>query len=422
MSETTIRLKYVTESNRQTLPEDTSADFAFHYVDISAVTQGHVEVPDEQINFETAPSRARRRAEPGDTLVSTVRTYLRAVAAVPVGDEELVFSTGFAVIHPDPEKVHPRFLTYQLQGEQFITAVQAVSTGVSYPATTATDVSNLRVWLPTLARQEAIADFLDRETAQIDAVIAKQEELIGLLGERRSAVIAHAVTKGLNPDTPMKDSGIDWLGAIPSHWDLKRLKYLGRSSIGLTYSPADVVDDPHEGTLVLRAGNIQDGQLTLDDNVYVATSVPDDLHARHGDILICARNGSARLIGKNVVIPASLGRATWGAFMTVLRSDYNDYLRWLLNSAIFTGQLGRFKTSTINQLTNETLNSFEIPLPPDPERAAIAAHLDCVTAEIDQLVARASSAIDLMRERRSALISDAVTGRLDIDTYGKGAA
>lgn len=270
-----------------------------------------------------------------------------------------------------------------------------------------------RFALPPLDEQRAIAAFLDRETAKIDALIAEQERLIALLQEKRQAVISQAVTKGLDPTVPMKDSGVEWLGDVPAHWEVMRLKYLGESIIGLTYSPADICDEG-EGKLVLRSSNIQSGKIVFNDNVYVSTPVPSKLDTQIGDILICSRNGSRALIGKNAMIDGDSAGNTFGAFMTIFRSGCNKYLFWVLNSSLFEFQSGAYMTSTINQLTVGVLNNFPVPLPPPEEREEIAAFIKDQTKEIDALTDEVQRGIVILRERRSALISAAVTGKIDV--------
>jgi type I restriction enzyme, S subunit len=136
-----------------------------------------------------------------------------------------------------------------------------------------------------------------------------------------------------------KDSGVEWLGELPIHWEVKRLRYLGQAIIGLTYDPADVTDQNDEhGVLVLRSSNVQGRRIVFDDNVYVKSNVPERLLTQAGDILICSRNGSRALIGKNAIIDKSASSLTFGAFMMLFRSKYNDYLRYVFNSPLFTFQ------------------------------------------------------------------------------------
>jgi type I restriction enzyme S subunit len=211
-----------------------------------------------------------------------------------------------------------------------------------------------------------------------------------------------------------KDSGVEWPGELPKHWEVKRLRYLGEAIIGLTYDPADVTDQIDEhGVLVLRSSNVQGGRIVFDDNVYVKSNVPERLLTQAGDILICSRNGSRALIGKNAIIDKSASSLTFGAFMMLFRSKYNDYLRYVFNSPLFTFQSGSFLTSTINQLTVGNLNSFEIPLPPTEDRSAIAAFLERETDKIDELIEEQQRLIELLKEKRQAVISRAVTKGLE---------
>ncbi|MEZ8117514.1 restriction endonuclease subunit S [Vibrio splendidus] len=216
-----------------------------------------------------------------------------------------------------------------------------------------------------------------------------------------------------------KPTHLGWLHEIPAHWEVKRLKYLGEAIIGLTYSPDDVVDNSDEGTLVLRSSNVQNKQLAFEDNVYVNKKIPEKLKTQLGDILICARNGSRALIGKNAQIDKQGLGMTFGAFMSVFRSPYNDYLSKVFNSALFEYQSGSFLTATINQLTTANLNSFEIPLPPKDERLQIANFLDHETAKIDTLIDKQLQLIKLLKEKRQAVISHAVTKGLNPDVQMK---
>lgn len=210
-----------------------------------------------------------------------------------------------------------------------------------------------------------------------------------------------------------QDSGLEWLGGIPDHWEVKKLKYLGEAIIGLTYSPDDVVDNETVGTLVLRSSNVQNKKLAFDDNVYVRKEIPKKLRTQKDDILICARNGSRALIGKNALIDDSATGITFGAFMSIFRSPYNTYLSNVFNSALFEYQSGTFLTATINQLTTGNLNSFEVPFPPKAERDVIAHFLDHETAKIDSLIEKQQQLIQLLKEKRQAVISHAVTKGLD---------
>lgn len=276
------------------------------------------------------------------------------------------------------------------------------------------DVNKFRSFrIPELPQSEQvqIEAFLDDKTAKIDDLIAKKERMIELLKEERAAVINQAVTKGLDPKVEMQDSGIEWLGGIPKNWAIKRLKYVGRAIIGLTYAPEDVFPD---GILVLRSSNVQDGQITFDDNVYVNKPIKEELFVKEGDILLCSRNGSRALIGKCARINNEHEGSTFGAFMTVFRGKANRFVFYVFNSTIFSFHIGSFLTATINQLTTENLNSIVVALPPENEQKAIADYLDVKTAQIDGQIALERRLIELLKEYRTALISEAVTGKIDV--------
>lgn len=210
-----------------------------------------------------------------------------------------------------------------------------------------------------------------------------------------------------------KDSGVEWIGEIPSEWRLVRMKFLGDAIGGITYSPSEVTDNVND-FLVLRSSNIQKGQLSLSDTVYVNAQIPDKKILQKGDILICSRNGSKHLIGKNICIDERTEGQTFGAFMMIFRSRYWMFLSYFFNSPIFKSQSGLFLTSTINQLTSGTLNNFYLAIPNTfNEQTQIANYLDHKTQQIDSLIAKKEHLIELLEEERTAIINQAVTKGLD---------
>ena len=209
----------------------------------------------------------------------------------------------------------------------------------------------------------------------------------------------------------MVDSGIDFIGAIPEHWKILRIKNLGEFRNGLTYSPQDICDED-DGILVLRSSNIKNGKLSLDDNVYVKTSIPNYLMIKEGDILICSRNGSRELIGKNAVLPQM--NATFGAFMMIYRCKNPRYMYYVLNSPVFNYYLASFFTSTINQLTGSNFGNMKIPYCPDiDEQRAITSFLDAKCSEIDALIEDIQSEIEVLEAYKRSVISETVTKGLN---------
>ncbi len=350
---------------------------------------------------------------PGDLLISRLADPVGRSCIAPDLGTRMITSVDVAVLRPRPGSADTRFLNYYLSSSRHLDAVAAIARGGTRERISREQLGYVLVPVPPLVKQSAIADYLDRETARIDALIAAKRRMVELLEEKRRALIARLVTRGLNADTPTRDSGVSWLGQVPAHWEVRRLRRIGRSIIGLTFDPADTtVDD--QGVLVLRASNVKDQQIRLDDKLFVRSAVPEILRTRQGDILICARSGSRTLVGKNALIDERSEGLTFGAFMTVFRSHYNRFIFFVLNSPLFDYQAGAFGTSTINQLTSETLNAMEVPFPPKSEQLEIAEVLKEKCAEIDRLRRTTIQSIELIQERRQALITAAVTGQLDI--------
>lgn len=191
------------------------------------------------------------------------------------------------------------------------------------------------------------------------------------------------------------------------------MKFLGDAFGGVTYTPNDITENEND-FLVLRSSNIQNGLLSLSDNVYINAEIPEKKIVRKGDILICSRNGSKHLIGKNICIDEKLEGETFGAFMMVFRSDNWRFLSHFFNSPIFKSQSGLFLTSTINQLTSGTLNNFYLAIPESrDEQTHIANYLDKKTTEIDMLITKKEQLIKLLEEERTTMINQAVTKGLD---------
>jgi len=272
------------------------------------------------------------------------------------------------------------------------------------------DIKNQLIPIPPPATQKRIADFLDEKTVKIDQIIAKKKKLIKLLKELRISIITKAVTKGLDPKAKMKPSGVEWIGDIPEGWVAIKSKFIGKAIIGMTYAPGDEVSE--DGTLVLRASNIREGKILLNDNVYIKKDIPDKLRTRVGDILICSRSGSKNLIGKCALIDKDSKNITFGAFMTVYRSQSWKYIYYLLNSTIFTSQTSLFTTSTINQLTVNTLDNMFFILPPDSEQKEIIEYLEKQLRKLDDMLSKTNKQLILFEKYRSSLIYNAVTGKI----------
>ena len=351
-----------------------------------------------------------KRFQVGDVLFGKLRPYLAKVTApkrkgLCVGE--------FLVLRSQQDSLSPDYLEQVLRSKGVIETVDASTFGAKMPRADWNFIGSMLFPIPPLAEQAAIVQYLDDADQRIRAYVSAKERLIALLEEERQAVIHEAVTRGLDPNVRLKPSGVEWLGDVPEHWEVRRIRTLGQATIGLTYSPQDMTD-AEVGSLVLRASNISRGRVVDADNVYVRCEVPDKLFLTEGDILICSRSGSRNLIGKNARIDSESAGATFGAFMTILRGPNNDYLHQVFNSKLFEHQSGAFLTSTINQLTLGILNDMKIPFPPLEEREAILGHLKASTETLDAAIDHARRQVELMEEYRTRLIADVVTGKIDV--------
>lgn len=410
----TIPLMRVASMNDDVLPESTDPTFEIEYVDIGSVTLDRGIEQTQQFNFAAAPSRARRLVRDGDILVSTVRTYLKAIAPIRLPASNLVVSTGFAVVRPGP-RLHSGFAKYSLQSSEFVDEVISRSTGVSYPAINASDLARIRLPLPPNDEQSAIAAFLERETAKIDALIAEQEKLIALLAEKRQATISHAVTKGLNPDAPMKDSGVPWLGEVPGHWEINRLKSISpQITVGIVVEPSKYYVD--SGVPALRSLNVAPGRVVEDNFVFISVESNELLsksRLRAGD-LVSVRSGQT---GTTAVVPESLDGCNCIDLIIIRkpRDDSEQFLCWFLGSDAAIQQFSSGSGGAIQQHFNiGTAMNLQIPLPPREEQDAIVKFLEAESAKIESLHRASEQSIDLLQERRSALIAAAVTGQIDV--------
>ena len=265
---------------------------------------------------------------------------------------------------------------------------------------------------PPFNEQKKIAEFLDKKCEIIDKRLNNLERKIKSLKEYKKSLISECVTKGLNPkNMEFKDSGIPWIGQIPKHWEISKIKYHGTARNGLTYSPSDLTDE--SGILVLRASNIQNDKLSFNDNVYVSCPIKNEIFIKKGDILICATNGSKELVGKNVLIKENI-KCAYGGFMMVLRSEISNFLQYILKSKVFEYHRPSFSTTTINQLTREKLLNLEFPLPPLNEQKEIAEFLDKKCEKIDRLNENYTKQITTLKEYKKSLIYECVTGKKEI--------
>jgi type I restriction enzyme S subunit len=412
-------LKYLCRVNQKALPETTDPDYQFRYIDIGSVGSDGRYLASDVMVFGDAPSRARRIVQDGDVLVSTVRTYLRAITYLPRVEEPIVCSTGFAVLSAGPT-VYPGFLAYWVRSNSFVDEIVARSVGVSYPAINSSDIGNLPFPCIPIEEQRAITTFLNRETERIDTLIAKKERQVELLQEKRAALISQVVTKGLNPGAKMKDCEIVWLGKIPEHWEKKKFSrvFQVRGRIGWRGYTSEDLRDKDEGVLVLGATNIDDkGKIDLSKPTYVSREKYEEspeIKLKGGELLIVKVGAT---IGKVGLVPADFTEATINPNLMLARSKKAEskYFFYFLHAKAMQAIIGLEKMAGAQDAINqEFISNLSILFPPIPEQSEIAEYLDRETDKIDRLVDRVEQSIDNLKEYRTALISTAVTGKIDV--------
>lgn len=420
----TRRLKFAASCNDEALPETTDPDYEIAYVDISSVDLTNGITAIELQNFEEAPSRARRIVRDGDTIVSTVRTYLKAIASIVSPPANMIVSTGFAVIRPS-SFIDSRFLGYALQNSAFVEEVVARSTGVSYPAINPGTLICLPVAYPkNKSEQQHIAAFLDWKTAQIDALIAKKQALIEKLKEKRLAVITQAVTKGVDSAVSLGDSGVQWLGALPDHWQVIPLGFLIRIFGGMTPSMANSAywegDVPWVSPKDMKQPRISDSIDHITEQALAETSIS---LVPVNSVLIVVRG---MILAHSFPTAITERPVTINQDMKALRCDDKlevEYLFWCLTG--FAKVLTSFAQESAHgtrKIETDTLKKLPFPVPPLSEQREICAQIALQLNKLDRLVDATEKTVARLTEYRTALITAATTGKIDVRNVNIGVA
>ncbi|WP_201551115.1 restriction endonuclease subunit S [Psychrobacter sp. DD43] len=327
--------------------------------------------------------------------------------------DDVIFAGYHTVIARPFDRQCSRFYAYLMDSKEIRTQIRHMVKGVKVFSITQAILKGVEIWLPSLDERQTIANFLDHETAQIDTLIDKQQTLIQLLKEKRQAVISHAVTKGLNPDAPMKDSGVEWLGEVPEHWETWKLSY-AFNSIGSGTTPSTSDDNSFNGTVPwVTTGELRENVIT-DTLKKVSTLTMKKYSALKihpsGSVVIAMYGAT---IGRVAILGVD---ATTNQACCVLSDSkviFNKFLFYWLFA--YRNEIVQLSSGggqpNINQ---EKVASLKVAAPEMDKQIKIVNHLDDLTLKIDTLMERANKQIQLMQERRTALISAAVTGKIDV--------
>jgi|LakMenEpi03Aug12_release.lakeMendotaPanAssembly.Ray.scaffolds.fasta_scaffold30738_5 type I restriction enzyme S subunit len=353
----------------------------------------------------------------GDVLIAKDGSTLGTTNVVRHLPAPTTVNSSIAVLRPKPE-LNSSYCFRWITSSYLQSVIQSMKDGQGVPHLFQEDIRKFSVLLPPLSEQKTIAEFLDRETRKIDDLVAEQQQLIELLKEKRQAVISHAVTKGLNPHAPMKPSGIEWLGDVPEGWEVTRIGFLcckiGSGKTPLGGGEAYVT----EGILFIRSQNVYDDGMHLDDVVYVSEETDAEQpwsRVVSGDILL---NITGASLGRTCLVPDNFQAANVNQHVCILRllsSTSRHFVSMVLKSSGMKAQFDAAQNGAAREGLNfAQISKLALAVPPAAEQTEILKFLDTELAKFDTLTTEAQHAIDLLQERRTALISAAVTGQIDV--------
>jgi type I restriction enzyme S subunit len=391
------------------------------YRDRIMISPNHIESGTGRILFtETAEEQGaisgKYLVQPGDLIYSKIRPALNK-ACVATGD--WLCSADMYPVKVTTSELSPRYLLYFMLSEPFVRVMVDESMRVAMPKVNRDTLSACPLLLPPLSQQDAIAAFLDRETERIDALVAKKERLIELLHEKCVALTTRAVTKGLDSNVRMKDSGVEWLGEVPGHWEVRPLKLLSNLQTGIALGKK-YESEPLENRPYLRVANVQDGYLDLTDiaEMSVPASEVRRSELRKNDVLM-TEGGDFDKWGRGYVWNGEIGGCLHQNHIFAVRPT--GLLRPRFLAMMTYSAYGRaYFTATSKQSTNlastnsTKVNHFTVPLPGADEQLSIVEFVESRSERISSLIAKVRDAIDRLKELRIALISAAVTGKIDV--------
>ncbi len=348
-----------------------------------------------------------------DIVYGKLRPYLRKVWLATnngnaVGDF-FVFRT---------KKSSSSYVKWLMLSDGFTSEINGSTFGAKMPRVSSDFILSLHYCLPPLSEQQSIASFLDAKTKPIEDIIAKREKQILLLEEMKAAIISRAVTKGLNPNAKMKDSGIEWIGEVPANWTKTKIKFIANlyGRIGFRGYTANDLVSAGEGALTIGGKHIAHNVLDLSHPDYISWDKyyeSPEIVLHKGDIVMAQRG----TLGKSALIDREIGAATINPSLVILKDIKADgtFLHYYLISNIIQDYINLINTATaVPMISQNQIENISVVLPFLSEQRAIASYLDTETAKIDARIAKRRKQIALLQEYRQALITDAVTGKIDV--------
>ena len=401
-------------------PEGDETDIAT--VRVADFDRFSLRVPDQDFTIRSVPADKRkdRVLQPGDLLLEkSGGGEKQPVGAVMLYDlERPAVCSNFIARMPVAAGYNPSFLRY-LHGALYNSGLneRAIKQSIGIQNLDADFYLKQHVPLPPPDEQRAIAAFLDRATARIDTLVEKKERLVDLLEEKRSALVSHVVTTGLDADAEMQDSGVEWLGEIPAGWETVPLKWCTRQDASISYGIVQPGDHVEDGVPFVQTTNISSGTFELDHLQRTDPDIAADYprsKLEAGDVIL----GIRASIGAAYVVPEELEGANLSRGIARLATNEQicpKYLTFYLGSLQVENYWGLAQQgSTFDEVSIANVRELTVPVPPLDEQRAIADHLDETTAQIDALIERVRDGVERLREYRTALLSAAVTGEVDV--------
>ena len=362
--------------------------------------------------------------ENGDAIVAKITPCFENGKAAHLSDlnSPIGFgSTEFHVLRPRDGASDGRFLYYLIFSHVFRETGEAFMTGAAGQKRIPTQfVEEFELALPPLEEQRTIAAYLDRKTAQIDTLIAKKQRLIDLLQEQRTAVINRAVTQGLNPDAPMQDSGIDWLGKVPAHWDITKIKWVSETGSGTT--PSTSKQDRYYGGGInwVQSLDLNEGVVSETEKTITETALAECSCNRMPErTVMVAMYGGSGTIGKTGVmgqLPNNPPSATNQAICSLVPEEVldSDYLHYYLRFYRPYWMVNAMSTRRDPNISQDIIQNAPFLIPPLNEQRSIVEKLRETEAKIDSVVSQEKGILESLKELRTSLISEAVTGKIDV--------
>ena len=373
---------------------------------------------DDNHNVTSDDTSSYKLVDDGDFVINKMKAWQGSMA---VSEYRGIISPAYYICRITTTDINKRYIHYLLRNDSYKTEYMRLSSGlrVGQWDLNIDDFLRIMMILPTLAEQQRIAEFLDRKCAEVDEMIALQEQIIEELKAYKQSVITEAVTKGLNPAAPMRDSGIDWIGSIPEHWEVCRVKNVASlfGRIGFRGYTSDDLNKDGEGAITLSPSNMLPMGMDYTNVTYLSWMKyheSPEIMIQNGDILM-VKTGSS--YGKVSYVDNLPKEATINPQILRIVSRINSkYLGYYLQTPLFIYQVeGGVVGGTIPTISQEKINNFFVAMPSIEEQQAIADYLDEKCADIDSLIQTKQSKIDSLKEYKKSIIYEYVTGKREVN-------